>query len=81
MLNQAFTQPEMWPIAPERLNALEKAGQITAEARARFEANGAAGSHLEVLQRWEGFKGFNKTGISSIIKETDARRLGEKKAA
>jgi hypothetical protein len=81
MLKQAFTQPEMWPIAPERLNALEKAGQITAEARARFEANGAAGSHLEVLQRWEGFKGFNKTGISSIIKETDARRLGEKKAA
>lgn len=81
MLKQAFTQPEMWPIAPERLDALVAAGHITAEDRARFEQNGAAGSHLEVLQRWDGFKGFNKTGISSIIRETDARRIGEKKAA
>ena len=31
-------------------------------------------SGLEVLQRWEGFKGFNKTGVSAIIQETDARR-------
>jgi len=81
MLKQAFTEPEKWAIDPARLDALESAGHITPEARARFEKDGAAGSHMEVLQRWEGFKGFNKTGISSIIKETDARRMAEKKAA
>jgi len=81
MLKQAFTEPEMWAIEPARLDALEAAGHVTAEARARFEKDGAAGSHMEVLQRWEGFKGFNKTGISSIIKDTDARRMAEKKAA
>ena len=81
MLKQAFTEPEMWRITPERLDALEKAGHISHEARARFEKDGAPGSHMEVLQRWEGFKGFNKTGISSIIRDTDARRLGEKRAA
>ncbi len=42
--------------------------------RETFERTGAAGSHLEILQRWEGFKGFNKTGVSAIIRETDARR-------
>ena len=81
MLKQAFTEPEMWKIDPARHVALVAAGQKTIEARAKFVKDGAAGSHMEALQRWEGFKGFNKTGISSIIKETDARRMAEKKAA
>ena len=75
MLKQAFTEPEMWKVDAARLDALHMAGHITAEAWEKFERDGAAGSHMEVLQRWEGFKGFNKTGISSIIKETDARRM------
>ena len=35
---------------------------------------GALGSHLEILQRDEGYKGFNQTGINEIIKSTDPRR-------
>jgi hypothetical protein len=74
ILKQAFTEPEMWPVAPERLDDLRAQGAITPAQADAFARNGAAGSHLEILQRWEGFKGFNKTGVSAIIRETDARR-------
>jgi hypothetical protein len=74
MLKQAFTEPEVWPVAPERLADLRERGAITPAQADIFARDGAAGSHLEILQRWEGFKGFNKTGVSAIIRETDARR-------
>ena len=73
MLKQAFTVAEMWRVPQERLLALLSSGTITPEQAERFGTEGAAGSHLEVLQRWEGFKGFNKTGVSAIIRDTDAR--------
>ena len=74
MLKQAFTQPEFWKVRPERLAPLVASGAITSEQAETFANVGASGSHLEILQRWEGFKGFNKTGVSAIIRETDARR-------
>ncbi len=74
ILKQAFTRPEIWPVAPERLKELVGQGAISFTAAEAFQDQGAAGSHLEILQRWEGFKGFNKTGVSAIIRETDARR-------
>ncbi len=74
MLKQAFTLAEVWPVDPARLESLRSQGLITPEQAARFAAQGANGSHLEILQRWEGFKGFNKTGINTIIRATDARR-------
>lgn len=77
MLKQAFTQPEAWPVTPERLQPLLDAGSITAEQADKFLAHGAPGSHLEILQRWDGFKGFNKTGVSNIIRATDARTIQE----
>ena len=42
-------------------------------ARIRRE-QGAIGSHLENLERNEGFKGFNQTGVSEIISATDPRK-------
>lgn len=74
MLKQAFSAAEIWPVEPTRIETLVAAGSITQEQADRFQAQGAPGSHIEVLQRWEGFKGFNKTGVSSIIRDTDARR-------
>jgi hypothetical protein len=74
MLKQAFTVAEVWPVRPERVQHLLARGLITAEQAEKFRTQGAPGSHLEILQRWEGFKGFNKTGISDIIRQTDARR-------
>jgi hypothetical protein len=72
-LRQAFTQGERWQVAPERLERLEAAGQIDGAQRAQFLEQGAIGSHLENIQRGEGFKGFNQQRISDIIQRTDPR--------
>jgi uncharacterized protein YmfQ (DUF2313 family) len=74
MLKQAFSSAEIWAVAAERIDALVTSGSITSEQAERFRTHGAPGSHIEILQRWEGFKGFNKTGVSSIIRDTDARK-------
>jgi len=73
-LRQAFTRGESWNVAPDRLDRLVAAGQIDAPQRAVFEGRGAIGSHLENIQRGEGFKGFNQQRISNIIERTDPRR-------
>jgi hypothetical protein len=73
-LRQAFTVGEVWPVEPRRIDALLAAGKITAKQADTFRREGALGSHLEVLQRDEGYKGFNQTGISDIITRTDPRR-------
>jgi hypothetical protein len=72
-LRQAFTRGERWNVAPERLERLSATGQLDEDQRARFAENGAIGSHLENIQRGEGFKGFNQQMISDIIRRTDPR--------
>jgi hypothetical protein len=74
-LKQAFTKGELWPIDPERLGNLLSAGRITVEQAERFRHEGALGSHMEILERNDGYKGFNQTGISEIITRTDPRRM------
>jgi hypothetical protein len=73
-LRQAFTEGERWPVKEERLAALLKNGQITQEQAQKFREQGAIGSHLENLERNEGFKGFNQKGVSEIIAKTDPRK-------
>ena len=72
-LRQAFTRGERWPVASERLDRLVASGQIDEERRVAFMEKGAIGSHLENIQRGEGFKGFNQQTISDIIRRTDPR--------
>ena len=72
-LRQAFTEGEVWPVRPERIDRLLSAGRITADQAKQFREKGALGSHLENLERNQGFKGFNQTGISEIIARTDPR--------
>jgi hypothetical protein len=72
-LRQAFTQGETWPVRRERADRALAAGWIDAEQHARFLAEGALGSHLENLQRREGYKGFNQQAVSTIIAATDPR--------
>lgn len=80
-LRQAFTRGEQWPVAPDRLERLAAAGlaarpaatPIDESQQARFARKGAIGSHLENIQRGEGFKGFNQQTISDIIHRTDPR--------
>lgn len=73
-LKQAFTEGEMWSVAPARIDAALADGCISADDAARFRRDGMLGSHLEILQRDDGYKGFNQTGISEIIRKTDPRR-------
>ena len=72
-LRQAFTEGEIWPVRPERIDGCLMPGRITAEQATRFREKGAIGSHLENLERNQGFKGFNQTGVSEIIARTDPR--------
>lgn len=73
-LRQAFTEGQRWPVAEPRIRRLLDAGLITAEQARQFREQGAIGSHLENLERNDGFKGFNQTGVSQIISATDPRR-------
>lgn len=74
-LKQQFTAGQVWPVEPGRIEALRADGRITAEQAERFAADGAIGSHLENLERNDGFKGFNQKGVTDIIQRTDARHV------
>lgn len=76
-LRQAFTEGERWNIAEKRLQRLLDTNLITPQQAETFRAKGAIGSHLENLERNDGYKGFNQTGVSDIISRTDPRRLNE----
>src|SRR5258706_7833040 len=73
-LRQAFTEGERWDVSEDRVATLLKKGQITDAQARQFRQEGALGSHLENLERNEGFKGFNQKGVSEIITATDPRK-------
>lgn len=74
-LKQAFTEGEMWAVPEQRIKKLLKEGVITLKQAETFRKEGAVGSHLENLERKEGFKGFNQKNVSWIIKKTDPRSI------
>ena len=73
-LYQALTAGEWWPVDPARVDALEAAGLIGAEQAEDFRLHGAIGSHLENLERNDGFKGFNQRGIDGVLRIIDPRQ-------
>ena len=74
-LKQAFTHGEVWHVDQKNLLSLLEKKAITQEQVAKFGKYGAVGSHMENLQRREGYKGFNQKNVSVIIKKTDPRTL------
>ncbi|MCB1148763.1 MAG: hypothetical protein KDK48_01230 [Chlamydiia bacterium] len=72
-LKQAFTKGEIWRVDPARVEALLKRGMIAGQQAETFLKEGALGSHMENLQRREGYKGFNQKNVSDIIRRTDPR--------
>ena len=72
-LRQAFTVGERWKVDQKRIEQLLTKGLITKEQAKKFKEEGAIGSHLENLERKEGFKGFNQRSVSDIIHRTDPR--------
>jgi hypothetical protein len=74
-LTQAFTEGERWPVKDSRIQRLVEQGYITAAQAHWFRMQGGAiGSHLENLERNDGYKGFNQHGVSEIIAKTDPRK-------
>lgn len=74
-LKQAFTVGETWKVDPKRIQPLLQKKLITEEQAKKFTEVGAIGSHMENLQRREGYKGFNQKNVSFIIRETDPRTI------
>lgn len=72
-LRQAFTQGEQWKVRADRIDQLLSLGSINQEQYQKFSTQGAIGSHLEDIERREGFKGFNQRSVSAIIQATDPR--------
>lgn len=72
-LKQSFTRGQIWHVHPTAIESALGHGWINEEQAERFRKTGATGSHLEVLERNDGYKGFNQTGISDIISRTDPR--------
>lgn len=76
-LRQAFTEGERWTVAEKRIARLLDRKLITPEQAETFRRDGAIGSHLENLERNDGFKGFNQHGVSEIIAATDPRKQAQ----
>ena len=74
-LKQCFTQPEVWQVEESRIEKLLSESKISPDEAEDFRRGGAVGSHLEILERNDGYKGFNQTGVSKIIAKTDPRKL------
>jgi hypothetical protein len=73
-LKQAFTEGERWAVDGDRVDRLLERGLITPTQAYDFRTQGAIGSHLENLERHDGYKGFNQHGVSEIIARTDPRK-------
>ncbi len=76
-LKQSFTEAEQWMPRKERMDRLVEANYVPEKQAARFVEYGAVGSHLEIVQRDRGFKGFNQDSVSAIIRMTDPRKRSE----
>ena len=76
-LKQAFTRGQRWQVCPERVEKLLSKGLVSKEDGEKFKEKGAIGSHLENIQRGQGFKGFNQHQVSVIMRETDPRKHSE----
>jgi hypothetical protein len=75
-LKQCFTVSDGWAVDESRTKALLDAKLITQDQYEEFGQQGAIGSHIELIDRGEGFKGFNQDSVSSIIEATDPRTQG-----
>lgn len=71
-LKQAFSQGTTWSPRKKQLNRLLARERISHTQYEKFQ-DGAIGSHLENIERNQGFKGFNQESVSAILERTDPR--------
>lgn len=79
-LYQELTLGDWAAVDPARVDALESAGHLPPEEAERIRTDGAIITHLENIERNDGYKGFNKPGIDGVLQKLDPRRYGKLKA-
>ena len=72
-LKQAFTEAQHTQLDPSRIQSLFHRESITPKESAIFGKEGGLHTHLENIQRNQGFKGFNQDSVSAIITALDPR--------
>lgn len=73
-LYQALTEGQWQAVAPDRVDSLEAGGHLSAAEAESFRLKGAISTHLENLERNDGFKGFNQPGIDGVLRIIDPRQ-------
>ena len=79
-LYQELTLGDWAAVDPARVDALEAAGHLPPEEAERIRTGGAIITHLENIERNDGYKGFNKPGIDGVLPKRDPRRYGKLEA-
>lgn len=79
-LYQELTHGDWAAVDPARVDALEAEGHLPSEEAQRIRMDGAIVTHLENIERNDGYKGFNKPGIDGVLQKLDPRRYGQLKA-
>lgn len=79
-LYQELTCGDWAAVDPARVDALEAEGHLPPEEAERIRLGGAIITHLENIERNDGYKGFNKPGIDGVLRKLDPRRYGDLKA-
>ncbi len=79
-LYQELTHGDWAAVDPARVDALEAAGHLPPDEAQAIRTGGAIITHLENIERNDGYKGFNKPGIDGVLQKLDPRRYGKLKA-
>jgi hypothetical protein len=79
-LYQELTHGDWGAVDPARVDRLEADGHLPPEEAERIRLDGAIVTHLENIERNDGYKGFNKPGIDGVLRKLDPRRYGELRA-
>jgi hypothetical protein len=80
-LYQELTMGERVPVDPARVDALQKSGDLPPGEAEDIRLNGAIATHLENIERNDGYKGFNKEGIDGVLRKLDPRAYGKNRDA
>ena len=72
-LYQELTHGDWAAVDPARVDALQAAGHIGPKEAERLRLDGSIVTHLENIERNDGFKGFNRDGIDSVLRKLDPR--------
>jgi hypothetical protein len=55
------------------VDKLERNGHVSATEAEELRMNGSIVTHLENIERNDGYKGFNREGIDSVLRKLDPR--------